>query len=69
MKTIINRFHGTECKSKIAGCADLTEIDFYAQKENPDHAKYERAREAIIKKLCPHNGHNCTCWTMTEIAQ
>ena len=69
MKIIVNTFHNTECRSAIAGCTDLTDLDYYAEKDNPSRAKYARTRTTIIKKLCPHNGKNCSCWAMTKIAK
>lgn len=69
MKTIYNRFHNTEAKSNLAGCADLTDLDYYAQKENPEHKRYSDTRRRLIKALCPHNGVRCSCWAMTVTAE
>jgi hypothetical protein len=58
MKTLINDFHNTVTKSKMAGYDSLEDLQYAA-------SEYKSAAAATLKRLekrlCPHKAKNCAC--------
>ena len=59
-KLLVNKFHGTSMRSKLAGCKDMAELQFSAI-HAPEPTTYKRLLGQIIKRTCPHGGVGCAC--------